>query len=153
VANAFATSVGSKAIPMWGALCIAAVFEFAGALGLGAAVTKTISGGIAKTAAFKGQPDVFMYGMLCALTAACVWVLVATYFSLPVSTTHAIGAFPSPPVQCHTLDWLHAAWALAWVHPIQWLYLAVHGDDRHLLSMLLLLLRRTRTAPLKTRAH
>jgi phosphate/sulfate permease len=30
-------------------------------------------------------------GMLCALTAAAIWLLFATYAELPVSTTHSIG--------------------------------------------------------------
>ena len=32
------------------------------------------------------------YGMLTALIATGIWLIVATYLELPVSTTHAIGA-------------------------------------------------------------
>jgi solute carrier family 20 (sodium-dependent phosphate transporter) len=53
-------------------------------------VSDTISGGVANPDAFKAVPDVFAYGMLCAVTAAAVWLLFATYYELPVSTTHSI---------------------------------------------------------------
>ena len=36
------------------------------------------------------KPDLFMYGMLCALLAGGIWLLLATYLELPVSTTHSI---------------------------------------------------------------
>uniref|UniRef100_A0A383VLB7 Phosphate transporter n=1 Tax=Tetradesmus obliquus TaxID=3088 RepID=A0A383VLB7_TETOB len=90
VANAFGTSVGSKTLSMWSAVCIAAVFEFLGALLLGGQVTKTIAGGIAKTSTFAKAPQLFMYGMLTAETGAMIWILLATYLELPVSTTHSI---------------------------------------------------------------
>ncbi len=32
-------------------------------------------------------------GMLCAETAAMVWILLATYLEMPVSTTHSISKF------------------------------------------------------------
>uniref|UniRef100_A0A383W377 Phosphate transporter n=1 Tax=Tetradesmus obliquus TaxID=3088 RepID=A0A383W377_TETOB len=90
VANAFGTSVGSKTLKLWSAVVIAAIFEFLGAMLLGGSVTKTIAGGIAKTGTFSAYPALFMFGMLCAETGAMIWLLLATYLELPVSTTHSI---------------------------------------------------------------
>lgn len=90
VANAFASSVGSKAITMRQALLIAAVFEFAGALALGGHTARTIAGSIAKHTLFQREPEILMYGMLCALSAASIWLYIATYMELAVSTTHSI---------------------------------------------------------------
>lgn len=90
VANSFGTSVGSKTLKLWHAVIIAACMEFTGAMALGGEVTKTIAGSIADPNAFKEFPELFMYGMLCALLAAAIWILWATYMSLAVSTTHSI---------------------------------------------------------------
>lgn len=90
VANAFGTSVGSKTLKLWSAVLIASIFEFLGAMLLGGQVTKTIAGGIAKSSTFNSNPYVFMFGMLTAETGAMIWLLLATYMELPVSTTHAI---------------------------------------------------------------
>eukprot|EP00775_Hariotina_reticulata_P003090 gene3090-3369_t len=90
VANAFGTSVGSKTLKLWSAVLIAAIFEFLGAMLLGGVVTRTIAGGIAKPSTFTKFPSVFMFGMLTAETGAMIWILLATYLELPVSTTHSI---------------------------------------------------------------
>lgn len=90
VANAFATSVGSKTLKLWQACCIAAVFEFSGAVALGGEVSKAIAGSIAKLDMFDREPEVLMFGMLCALVSATFWVLFATYLEMAVSTTHSI---------------------------------------------------------------
>ena len=56
VANAYATSVGSKAITVRQAVMLAAVFEFAGAVLMGSNVAKTIRKGIADAGCFEDNP-------------------------------------------------------------------------------------------------
>lgn len=90
VANAFASSVGSKALTLRQAVMIAAVFEFAGAVLLGSQVTDTVRKKIADNKAFKEDPEVLMYGMLCVLFATGLWLMLASYAELPVSTTHSV---------------------------------------------------------------
>ncbi len=90
VANAMATSVGSKAITIKQAIIIAAIFEFAGAYLAGGQVTKTIRKGIIDLDAFGGNPDLLIWGMLAALLAAGTWLLIASMKGWPVSTTHSI---------------------------------------------------------------
>jgi PiT family inorganic phosphate transporter len=90
VANAMGTSVGSGALSMRQAVIAAAIFEFAGAVLVGASVTSTISKGIIKPDFFAGEPQLLMYGMLSTLLAAGVWLQIATTLGLPVSTTHSI---------------------------------------------------------------
>jgi PiT family inorganic phosphate transporter len=89
VANAMGTSVGSGAITVKKAIIIAAIFEFAGAFLAGGHVTGTIRKGILD-ASLIDSPEVLVYGMLSALLAAGVWLMVASYFGWPVSTTHTI---------------------------------------------------------------
>ncbi len=89
VANAMATSVGSKALKMRQALLIAAVFEFTGAFFAGSSVTSTIRKGIVPEAAF-GSGDILILAMLAALLSAGLWLLVASWRGWPVSTTHSI---------------------------------------------------------------
>ncbi len=90
VANAMATSVGSKAITIKQAIIIAAVFEFAGAVLAGGEVTSTIRKGIIDTASIEGNPELLIFGMLSALLAAGIWLLIASKKGWPVSTTHSI---------------------------------------------------------------
>jgi PiT family inorganic phosphate transporter len=89
VANAMGTSVGSGAITVRKAIIIAAIFEFTGAVVAGGNVTSTIRKGIID-ASFVPAPEILVYGMLAALLAAGLWLLVASYFGWPVSTTHTI---------------------------------------------------------------
>ena len=89
VANAFATSVGAKSVTLVQAVAIAAVFEFAGAILLGADVTETVSHGLVDTKRFDAQPELLMYGMMCVIAATGLWLLLACYLELPVSTTHS----------------------------------------------------------------
>ncbi|MGB5688892.1 MAG: inorganic phosphate transporter, partial [Woeseiaceae bacterium] len=90
VANAMATSVGSKALTIKQAILVAAVFEFAGAVLAGGAVTSTIRKGIVDADLLSGSPELLVYGMLAALLAAATWLLIASRNGWPVSTTHSI---------------------------------------------------------------
>jgi PiT family inorganic phosphate transporter len=90
VANAMGTSVGSGAITVKQAILIAAIFEFAGAFIAGGNVTKTIRKGIIDPSSISGSPELLVYGMLAALLAAAIWLMVASYRGWPVSTTHSI---------------------------------------------------------------
>ena len=90
VANAMATSVGSKALTLKQAVIVAAIFEFAGAFLAGGQVTSTIRKGIIDADLLVGTPELLIFGMLAALLAAGIWLLIATKYGLPVSTTHSI---------------------------------------------------------------
>ena len=90
VANAMATSIGSKAITLKQALIIAAIFEFAGAVLAGGQVTSTIRKGIFDASLMTGQPELLVFGMLGSLLAAGTWLFIASNMGWPVSTTHSI---------------------------------------------------------------
>ena len=90
VANAMATSVGSKALTIKQAILVAAVFEFLGAVLAGGEVTSTIRKGIVDSELLAGSPELLIYGMLASLLAAGTWLLVASRNGWPVSTTHSI---------------------------------------------------------------
>lgn len=90
VANAMGTSVGSGAITVKQAIIIAAIFEFAGAFIAGGHVTKTIRKGIIDPTPIANNPEILVFGMLAALLAAAIWLMVASTRGWPVSTTHSI---------------------------------------------------------------
>lgn len=90
VANAMGTSVGSGTITAKQAVYIALVFEFCGAYLAGGEVAETIKSGIIETDAFTGRPEVLIIGMMSALFAAGIWLVIASQKGWPVSTTHTI---------------------------------------------------------------
>ena len=90
VANAMGTSVGARALTLWQAVLVACVFEFAGAYLAGGEVTSTIRKGIIDAGVMSDNPELLVYGMIASLLAAGIWLLIASYFGWPVSTTHSI---------------------------------------------------------------
>ncbi|KAL7492641.1 hypothetical protein ACHAWT_002570 [Skeletonema menzelii] len=90
VANAFATSVASKSVTLPQAVAIASIFEFCGALFLGASVSSTVRGKIFNTADYEDMPEVVMLGMFISLVSASLMMMIATYWGMPVSTTHTV---------------------------------------------------------------
>ena len=92
VANAMGTSVGAGAITIKQAIVIAMIFEFTGAWLAGGEVTSTIRSSIidVEAAGFEDRPELLVFGMLSSLLAAGIWLLVASKYGWPVSTTHSI---------------------------------------------------------------
>jgi PiT family inorganic phosphate transporter len=122
VANAMATSVGSKALTLRNAVIIAAIFEFAGAFLAGGQVTATIRKGIIDASLLSNSPELLVYGMLAALLSAGIWLLVATQYGLPVSTTHsivgAIVGFAAVGIGMEAVNWgkvgsIAASWVVS----------------------------------------
>eukprot|EP00743_Colponemidia_sp_Colp-15_P004968 GILK01005354.1.p1 GENE.GILK01005354.1~~GILK01005354.1.p1 ORF type:complete len:436 (+),score=77.19 GILK01005354.1:76-1383(+) len=88
VSNALGTSVGSKALTVKQAVIVAAIFEFLGST-LGGSVSQTISDGIIDSSIFE-EYEFLMLAMFSTLGGAFVWLLIATFVSAPVSTTHSL---------------------------------------------------------------
>lgn len=98
VANAFGTAVGSRAINMRWALFIGGVANWVGSITLGYGVSDTVQNGVSDVSDpdcwacgyCDSQMSVYTVGMLAALLGASVFLAVATWTGMPVSTTHAI---------------------------------------------------------------
>ena len=95
VANAMGTSVGSGALTLRRAVLLAAVFEFAGAYLVGSNVSETVRKKMFDPAMLTdiyGAEAAYILacGMIASLMAAGTWLLIATWASWPVSTTHSI---------------------------------------------------------------
>jgi PiT family inorganic phosphate transporter len=84
-ANAVAASIGSRALSPRNAIILAAFFNLAGAA-TGTAVARTIGKGIL-------IPEAMSYlTLVAALAAVIIWGTIATYYGLPVSSTHGFVA-------------------------------------------------------------
>ncbi len=87
-ANAIATVVATRALPLWAAVLMAAAGNFAGVFIFGVAVATTIAKGLVDPAIV----DVYM--VLGGLVGSIFWVYFASYRGIPVSASHAlIGGF------------------------------------------------------------
>ena len=109
VANAMGTSVGARALTLFQAILVACIFEFAGAYLAGGEVTSTIRKGIIDPNILSGSPNLLIYGMLSSLLAAGIWLLIASYYGWPVSTTHsivgAIVGFAAVGISINAVEW------------------------------------------------
>ena len=108
VANSVWPAVWSKALTLWWAIVLAAIFEASWALIAGWEVVDTIKKWIINIDWFQ-DPNMFMFAMMAALVAAAIWLNLATYLKAPVSTTHSI------------VWWVMWAWIAAlWFSVVDW---------------------------------
>jgi len=89
VANNVGPAVGSKAITLFWAIVIAAIFEAMGAIIAGGDVVGTIKSNIIDPDMIE-KTEYFVWAMTASLLAAALWLNLATSVGAPVSTTHSI---------------------------------------------------------------
>ena len=90
VANAFATAVASKSLTMRQATMAAALFEFLGAVLVGARVSSTIKNGIVPASIFANNAGLQLLAFVNAIFVSSIWLSIATRLGWPVSTTYSI---------------------------------------------------------------
>jgi PiT family inorganic phosphate transporter len=89
-ANSMADAVGSRSVSIRFAVVLGAVCELAGSTLVGSHVADTVRKGIVDPALFASFPELLALGMLCALLGTALWLNIATWLGMPVSTTHGI---------------------------------------------------------------
>lgn len=82
--------MGSRALSIKKAIILAGIFEFCGAFFCGSHVTDTVSKGIIDVTMFANSPEQLAFGMFAALLATAMFLHAATFYGMPVSTTHSI---------------------------------------------------------------
>lgn len=87
-ANSLGTAVGCRVLTLRQAIVLICIFGFLGAFLQGSYVAKTIGKGIVPMD--KLDKNLAIYLALVAAFAACAWVVLATYWKMPISTSHSI---------------------------------------------------------------
>lgn len=114
-ANSLGTAVGSRAINLRQAIILIAIFGLLGALLQGSYVVKTIGKSIVPINEL--DKTLALYLALVATLSACLWVVLATYWKMPISTSHSIvgavagaGLSISAPVNWSVLRDIFVCW-------------------------------------------
>ncbi|MFA5157351.1 MAG: inorganic phosphate transporter [Candidatus Omnitrophota bacterium] len=87
-ANSLGTAVGSRVLNLKQAIVLICIFGFLGAYFQGSHVVNTIGKGIVPMDQL--DKPLAIYLALVASFAACAWVVLATYWKMPISTSHSI---------------------------------------------------------------
>jgi PiT family inorganic phosphate transporter len=114
-ANSLGVAVGSKVLNLKQAIILIVVFGFLGAFLQGSYVTNTIGRGIVPLNEL--DKNISMYVAVVAAFAACAWVVLATYWKMPISTSHSIvgavagaGLAMNVPVKWRVLQDIFVCW-------------------------------------------
>jgi PiT family inorganic phosphate transporter len=87
-ANSLGTAVGARVLSLRQGIILISIFGLLGAMVEGEAVSRTIGKGIVNLSAL--PPLTAEWVALVAIFAACLWVVIATYLKMPISTSHSI---------------------------------------------------------------
>jgi PiT family inorganic phosphate transporter len=87
-ANSLGTAVGSRVLNLRQAIVLISIFGFLGAFLQGSYVVKTIGKGIVPIDQLSRPLPIFL--AVVAGFSACAWVVLATYWKMPISTSHSI---------------------------------------------------------------
>lgn len=87
-ANSLGPAVGSRVLKLKQAIILISIFGFLGAFLQGSYVTKTIGKGIVPINEL--EKSLALYLALVSAFAAAAWVVLATYWKMPISTSHSI---------------------------------------------------------------
>jgi len=87
-ANSLGTAVGSRVLTLKRAIILICIFGFLGAFLQGSHVAETIGKGIVPMDQL--DRNLSLYLALVASFVACAWVVLATYWRMPISTSHSI---------------------------------------------------------------
>ena len=87
-ANSLGIAVGSRVLTLRRAIFLICIFGFLGAYLQGSYVAKTIGKGVVPLNEL--GKNLSLYLALVASFAACAWVVLATYWKMPISTSHSI---------------------------------------------------------------
>ncbi|MCM8790187.1 MAG: anion permease [Candidatus Omnitrophica bacterium] len=99
-ANSLGAAVGSRVLTLKRAILLISIFGFLGATLQGSHVTKTIGKGIVPINSL--DKALATYIAVVACFAACAWLVIATRWKMPVSTSHSIvGAVAGAGVAVH----------------------------------------------------
>lgn len=91
LANSMGDVVGAKVLTLRQVCIAGGLMNFLGVVFFGSRVTKTIGKGIVRTDLMMDlDPHMAVLGAIAALFAAGIWVSIATYKQLPVSTSHSM---------------------------------------------------------------
>ncbi|CAB3404388.1 unnamed protein product [Caenorhabditis bovis] len=90
VADAFGTSVGTGTVTLTQAFILATVVEMMGALAAGWSGDPGRKLKIVDTMIYKDEPDTLIFGQIAILIACASWLLLATYYRMPVSSIHSL---------------------------------------------------------------
>jgi PiT family inorganic phosphate transporter len=116
-ANSMGDAVGSGSVSIRFAVVLGAICEFAGSTLVGSHVADTVRKGIVDPSFFASFPELLVLGMLCALLATALWLNIATWLGMPVSTTHgivgAVAGLGVVAVGWSSVDWVRIAGIVA----------------------------------------